>query len=64
MSKAVEEDPSELRYVPDLFKSQEMCDKAVRIEPLLLIYIPDHLKTKEMCKKAIEKGLWGAVLCP
>ena len=36
---------SDVKVVPDHFKTQEMRSEAVRIEPHSLAYVPDHLKT-------------------
>ena len=46
--------PCSLAFVPDHFKTQEICNKAVCMEPFLLKYVPDYLKTQEMC----EKNVW------
>ena len=51
---AVREDPCQLHYVPDHFKSQEMCIKAVMEDPCALEFVPDHFKTQEMCDKAVR----------
>ena len=48
--KAVEKDPSDLRFVYE--------------KPCVLKYIPDHLKTQGMCEKAIEKDLRGLNYVP
>ena len=53
-NKAVCMDPYSLEYVPDRFKTEEMCNKAVRSEPYTLRYVPDHLKTQEMCNEALR----------
>ena len=61
-NKAVEEEPSNLRYVPDLFKTEEMCDKAVLMEPLLLMYISNHLKTEGHMKQPLKKGYRDCIM--
>ena len=44
--KAFEETPRQLSYVPDQYKTQEMCIKAVEKTPWgSLKYVPDRLKT-------------------
>ena len=43
-------------YVPDQFKTQEMCDKAVVKDPDLLECVLDQFKTQKMCDKAVEKN--------
>ena len=43
-----------LGYVPDHFKTQEMCNKAVNIKSLLLVHVPGSFKTQEMCIKVVE----------
>ena len=44
-----------LVYVPDKFKTQEMCIKAVKEDPWQLHYVPDQYKTQEMCNEAVCK---------
>ena len=34
------------KFVPDKFKTQEMCDNAVIRDPKCLEYVPDQFKTK------------------
>ena len=46
--------PWSLQFVPDHFKTQEMCKKVVEEYPQMLFHIPNHFKTQEMCKKAVE----------
>ena len=54
--KAVEADPQYLRYVPDKFKTQEMCNRAVENNPYWCFeYVPDKFKTQEMCLKAVNE---------
>ena len=47
-------DPYSLEFVPDRFKTEEMCNKAMRREPYTQRYVPDHLMTQEMCNKALR----------
>ena len=61
--KNVEECPLELKYVPDHFKKQEMCDNAVEADPCKLDYIPDHFKTQLMCDKAVRREHTPLNLC-
>ena len=55
--KAVDVIPYYLKYVPDCFKTQEMC---VKVFNNILDYsrevddIPDYFKTQEMCDRAID----------
>ena len=44
--KAVEVDPSFLRFVPDHLKMQGICDKAVRDNPRTLLFVPDWFVTR------------------
>ena len=41
-------------YVPDQYKTQEMCNEAVHMKPYSLEFVPDHLKTQEMCNEAVR----------
>ena len=47
-------EPYSLAFVPDCFKTQEMCDKVLEIDPFNLWYVPDNLKTQGMCIRAVE----------
>ena len=47
--KAVDANPYYLKYVPDCFKTQEMC-----ANPYYLKYVPDCFITQEMCVKAVD----------
>ena len=50
---AVEKLPYLLRYVPDQYKTQQMCDKAIRENGGRLNSVPDCYKIHEMCNKAV-----------
>ena len=46
--KAVDECPWSFEYLPDRFKTQEMCNKAVDKYTWLFKYVPDIFKTQRM----------------
>ena len=46
--KAVEEDTNMLKYVPDQYITQEMCNEA-HGSPWLIGHVPDCFKTQGMC---------------
>ena len=49
-NKAINEDPGWcLPFVPEKFKTQDMCDKAVDEDPFCLEYVHDRFKSQEMC---------------
>ena len=50
----VEKLPYLLRYVPDKYKTQKMCDKPILEKGGTLKYIPDCYKNQNMCNKAVE----------
>ena len=43
-----------LNYVPNQFKTQEICDRAVKRESNKLSYVPDQYKCKYIYKRAAE----------
>ena len=43
-----------IRYVPDLYKTKQICDKAILENGGTLKFIPDCYKNKKMCDKAVE----------
>ena len=45
-------------FVPDRFKTQEMCEKVVKESPWHLKHVPDHLKIQEMCKEVVDQRLY------
>jgi hypothetical protein len=45
-----------LRFVPDRFKTQDVCLAAVQTVGTALEFVPDNLKTKEMCVAALKSG--------
>ena len=44
-------------YIPDWYKTQEMCDRGVSEDPFLKIYCPNKYKTQGMCNQAIDDCL-------
>ena len=47
-----------MRYVPDYFRTQEMCERAVEKGSWSLVHVSDQYKTQEMCNKAVKKYPW------
>ena len=43
-----------LRYVPDHFNTQEMCNEAVVCSPYVLEDVPDYFKTQGICNEAVR----------
>ena len=52
-NEAVCREPYTLDYVPDHFKTLEMCNEAMCDNPVLFL-VPERFKTQEMCIKAVE----------
>ena len=46
-------------YVPDSFKTEEMCNEAVCNNPAVFFLVPDHFKTQEMYNEAFKVDLWS-----
>ena len=55
LNKEVSRKPRHLAFIPNIFKTQKMCNEAVRIKSASLMYVPDRLKTQEMCNDAVQK---------
>ena len=51
---AVKKLPHPLRYVPDPYKTQQICNKAVLKNGRTLNSVPDCYKNQEMCNKAVD----------
>ena len=45
--RAIEESPYNLEFIPDHFKTQEICDKEVRNDLRTLLFVPDWFVTRE-----------------
>ena len=43
-----------LKFVPDCYKNQRMCNKAVDTYVHALQFVPNCYKTQKMCNKAID----------
>ena len=43
-TKAVDDYPQALEFVPECYKSQKMCDKAVNKHPTTIKYVPERCK--------------------
>ena len=41
-----------LKYIPNQFKTQEMCEQAVYDDPTLIEYVPDYYITNHICECA------------
>ena len=54
----IPEDPFSLRYLPDQYKTQKMCDKAVDDCLVALKFNPDLFVTSKMIKKLLT-ALYG-----
>ena len=46
--------PYLLRYVPDQYKTQQICDKAILENGGTLKSVSDSYKNKKMCNKAVN----------
>ena len=54
-NEAVEAYPCILKFVPDKYKTQMMCEKSFEKPWLLLLeYAPDYFKTQEACDKVVR----------
>ena len=54
--KEVRRKPRFLAFVPDIFKTQDMCDNVVCRKPWALKYVPDQYKTQEMRSQAVRNN--------
>ena len=57
-------EPNLLACVPDLLKTQEMCNEAMPNKLHMLSHLLDHLKTKEMCDKVVNHNPWQLEYVP
>ena len=48
MTKVISEDPFSIRYVPDQYKTKQMCDEAVDVCLAALEFVPDWFVKKQI----------------
>ena len=53
-----------LEYVPEEFKTRDMCEVAVANFGLALKYVPEKLITPELCEVAVNDGNWTLEYVP
>ena len=51
-------------YIPDRYKTQEMCDRIISDDPFSIRYVPDQYKTQQMCDKAVDDCLAALKFVP
>ena len=57
-TKAIDNYPHALEFVPEFYKIQKMCDKAVNTYPSTIKFILKCFMTQEMCNKAVNFFLY------
>ena len=62
--KSVENDLKVLKFVPDYFKIQEMCEKAVIQSLSAIVYVPVSAKNSTYVWKVYFKKSWNAAIYP
>ena len=62
-NKTVSNYPSAMQFVPEFYKTQEMCDKAVNTCFLVFYSGPDRYKTQEMCDRVVSKDAFMLIYC-
>ena len=50
--------PHVIEFVPECYKTQNMCDKAVNTYPSTIEFVPECYKTQKTCDKAVNKCLF------
>ena len=60
--KAVNTHPSTIRFFPDQYKIQEICD--IPCTSLLIVYCPDKYKTHKMYQAAVDDCLAALKFIP
>ena len=61
---AVKKLPYLSRYVPDRYKTQQMCVKALLENCGTLNSVPDYYKSQEMCNKAVDNYPYALEFVP
>ena len=50
--------------LPDLYKTQEMCDRAVSEDPFLIVYCPNKYITQKVCDESVDDPLAALKFIP
>ena len=61
--KAVNISSSAIQFVPECYKTREICDKSVPKDPFMLKYSDDRYKNQEMCDKAFSEEPFLLKIC-
>ena len=51
-------------YIPNWYKTPEMCEKVVSEDLFLIVYCPDKYKTQRMCDEVADDSLAALKLIP
>lgn len=62
--KAVNQNVEAFRYIPDNFKTPEICSFAVSQDPILIYCVPNDRKTEAMCYEAVVKDFRTFLFIP
>ena len=62
-NKVILENGCMLRFIPDCYKNEKICDKDVDCYSYALKFVPDCYKTQAMCDKAVDTCLFCILLC-
>ena len=54
-NQAVDNCAHTLEFVPERYKTQEICDKVVNTYPSTIKFVPECYKTQELCDKAVNR---------
>ena len=54
-NKAIDNYPHALEFVPECYKTQQVCDKALNTYPFTIKFVPECFMTQEMCDKAVNR---------
>ena len=46
-----------INFIPNQYKSQEICDRVVSEDPFFVVYCPDKYKTQRMYDEAVDDSL-------
>ena len=51
-------------FIPDWYKTQEICEKGASEDPFLIVYCSDRYKTQRMCDDAVDDSLAALKFVP
>ena len=64
VKKIIESDPWRIQFIPEKFKTEELCLIALKIDRSVFKFIPEKFKTEELCLEFMDTDGYNAEFLP